>query len=75
MDMFMVRCTGEMVDNLMIPIQDLRAYHNPSPYVILDITPLPRVFDLFRSMGLRHLVVVDRLNQVSVIASAGAVRY
>lgn len=37
---------------------DLAPYHN-LPYTIRDRSPLSRVFRLFRTMGLRHLVVVD----------------
>jgi hypothetical protein len=37
---------------------DLAPYIN-LPYTIRDRSPLSRVFRLFRTMGLRHLVVVD----------------
>ncbi|OQV24355.1 H(+)/Cl(-) exchange transporter 7 [Hypsibius exemplaris] len=43
---------------------DLAPYMNPSPYVVYMNTPFPRLFKLFRALGLRHLVVVDNRNQV-----------
>ncbi|KAL0617217.1 H/Cl exchange transporter 7 [Plecturocebus cupreus] len=54
---------------------DLSEFMNPSPYTVpqaradscvpLQEASLPRVFKLFRALGLRHLVVVDNRNQVS----------
>ncbi|XP_055991198.1 H(+)/Cl(-) exchange transporter 7 [Sorex fumeus] len=43
---------------------DLSEFMNPSPYTVPQEASLPRVFKLFRALGLRHLVVVDNLNQV-----------
>ena len=39
-------------------LQDLSLYMNPSPYTISHQAPLPQVFNLFRTMGLRHLPVM-----------------
>ena len=39
---------------------------NPSPYTISREAPLPQVFNLFRTMGLRHLPVVEESGLVSV---------
>ncbi|KAF6123655.1 chloride voltage-gated channel 7 [Phyllostomus discolor] len=44
---------------------DLSEFMNPSPYTVPQEASLPRVFKLFRALGLRHLVVVDNHNQVS----------
>ena len=38
--------------------------------VCLQETSLPRVFKLFRALGLRHLVVVDDENRVRVCVCA-----
>ena len=38
---------------------DLRPHCDRSPYVVNELLPLRRVFRLFTTMGLRHLVVVD----------------
>jgi len=38
---------------------DFRAVMNPSPFCVQVDTPLTRVFRLYRSMGIRHLPVVD----------------
>lgn len=38
---------------------DLRPYMNPSPYTALMDTCVTQVFEVFRTMGLRHLVVLD----------------
>ena len=43
---------------------DLRPFHNSSPYSVVSCTPLPRMFNLFRALGLRHLVVVNDCNEV-----------
>ncbi|KAM6423776.1 H(+)/Cl(-) exchange transporter 7 isoform 2-T2 [Liasis olivaceus] len=45
-------------------MMDLTEFMNPSPYTVPQEASLPRVFKLFRALGLRHLVVVDNQNQV-----------
>ncbi|TTY71124.1 H(+)/Cl(-) exchange transporter 7 [Bagarius yarrelli] len=45
-------------------MMDLTEFMNPTPYTVLEETSLPRVFKLFRALGLRHLVVVDDQNRV-----------
>eukprot|EP01121_Diplochlamys_sp_Union-15-3_P020966 TRINITY_DN8354_c0_g1_i2.p1 TRINITY_DN8354_c0_g1~~TRINITY_DN8354_c0_g1_i2.p1 ORF type:complete len:780 (-),score=126.87 TRINITY_DN8354_c0_g1_i2:81-2165(-) len=43
---------------------DLQPYMNQTPYLIQHNSPLSRVYRLFRTMGLRHLVVVNPRNKV-----------
>lgn len=43
---------------------DLRAIMNPTPYTVFYSASFPRIYRLFRSLGLRHLVVIDDRNQV-----------
>ncbi|XP_021372937.1 chloride transport protein 6-like [Mizuhopecten yessoensis] len=43
---------------------DVVPYMNPCPYTVYPTTPVPQVFNLFRSMGLRHLPVVSHEGQV-----------
>lgn len=43
---------------------DLRAIMSPTPYNVLYSASFPRIYRLFRSLGLRHLVVIDDRNQV-----------
>lgn len=43
---------------------DLRPYMNPAPFSLRETARLSRVFRLFRGLGLRHLVIVNRFNQV-----------
>jgi len=43
---------------------NLSPYINPRTYVVNQHTPLHRVFSLFRTMGLRHLVVLDDYSTV-----------
>lgn len=43
---------------------DLRPFINPSPYSVLACSSLPRIFNLFRALGLRHLVVTNDDNEV-----------
>lgn len=45
--------------------QDLSIFMNPSPYTISREAPLPQVFNLFRTMGLRHLPVMQESGIVS----------
>ena len=47
------------------PTQDLSVFMNPSPYTINKEAPLPQVFTLFRTMGLRHLPVMQEAGIVS----------
>ncbi|OQR95499.1 Chloride Channel (ClC) Family [Thraustotheca clavata] len=48
---------------------DLTPYMNPTPHTVQDQTPVPRAFRLFRSLGLRHLIVLNRQNEVKGIIS------
>ncbi|XP_017797738.1 PREDICTED: H(+)/Cl(-) exchange transporter 7 [Habropoda laboriosa] len=43
---------------------DLRPFMNPSPYTLQHCATLPRVFRLFRALGLRHLPIVNDTNEV-----------
>ncbi|XP_053607329.1 H(+)/Cl(-) exchange transporter 7 [Plodia interpunctella] len=43
---------------------DLRPYMNPSPYTLPHRASLPRVFRLCRALGLRHLPIVNDVNEV-----------
>ncbi|XP_064608888.1 H(+)/Cl(-) exchange transporter 7-like [Liolophura sinensis] len=43
---------------------DLQPFMNPAPYTVYDVASLPRVFRLFRALGLRHVVVINDKNQV-----------
>ncbi|XP_076240097.1 chloride channel protein 7 [Calliopsis andreniformis] len=43
---------------------DLRPFMNPSPYTLQHSATLPRIFRLFRALGLRHLPIVDGTNEV-----------
>ncbi|XP_063859826.1 H(+)/Cl(-) exchange transporter 7-like isoform X3 [Scylla paramamosain] len=55
---------------------DLRPFHNPSPYSVVSCTPLPRMFNLFRALGLRHLVVVnDSREVVGMVTRKDLVKY
>jgi chloride channel 7 len=43
---------------------DLTPYMNPAPYVIQEHSPVSHVFNIFRTMGLRHLCVVNKINEI-----------
>lgn len=43
---------------------DLRSIMNPASYTVLYSASFPRIYQLFRSLGLRHLVIIDDRNQV-----------
>ncbi|XP_056609081.1 H(+)/Cl(-) exchange transporter 7 isoform X1 [Triplophysa dalaica] len=50
-------------------MMDLTEFMNPTPYTVPQETSLPRVFKLFRALGLRHLVVIDGDNMVVGLVS------
>ncbi|XP_033118089.1 H(+)/Cl(-) exchange transporter 7-like isoform X2 [Anneissia japonica] len=58
------------IDSLNIPPADrefsvdLRPFMNQAPYSVSEDSSLPRIFRLFRALGLRHLVVVNDSNEV-----------
>ncbi|ESO84072.1 hypothetical protein LOTGIDRAFT_155388 [Lottia gigantea] len=43
---------------------DLTVFMNPAPFTISDRASLPRIFRLFRALGLRHVTVIDDKHQV-----------
>ncbi|XP_047995343.1 H(+)/Cl(-) exchange transporter 7 [Leguminivora glycinivorella] len=43
---------------------DLRPFMNPSPYTLPTRASLPRLFRLFRALGLRHVPIVNDVNEV-----------
>jgi chloride channel 7 len=55
---------------------DLRPFMNPAPYAVFDNTSMPRIFKLFRGLGLRHLMVVNRNNEViGIVTRKDLARY
>lgn len=48
---------------------DLRPYMNLSPHSLNESSNLPRIFRLFRGLGLRHLVIVNLNNRVVGLVS------
>lgn len=55
---------------------DLRPFMNPSPYSVSHTASLPRIFRLFRALGLRHLVVVnDRNGAIGIVTRKDLARY
>lgn len=53
-------------DRVMIVVcsQDVTPYMNPCPYTVSPHTRISQVFNLFRTMGLRHLPVVNAVGEV-----------
>ncbi|XP_063965630.1 H(+)/Cl(-) exchange transporter 6-like [Lytechinus pictus] len=45
-------------------IVDVSKYMTPCPYTVYPDTPAPKVFNLFRTMGLRHLPVVNCFGEI-----------
>lgn len=46
---------------------NMKIFMDPSPYSVLQNTSVPKVFKLFRALGLRHLVIVNKKNRVKGI--------
>lgn len=47
-------------------LQDVTPYMNPAPFTVSPNTHVSQVFNLFRTMGLRHLPVVNAVGEVSL---------
>ncbi|KAK2180880.1 hypothetical protein NP493_422g00000 [Ridgeia piscesae] len=55
---------------------DLRMHMDRSPYIVQEDVSLPKIFKLFRGIGLRHLVVVnDRNMVVGIITRINLAKY
>lgn len=55
-----------LVNNIIVFLsQDVTPYMNPSPFAVSPNTHVSQVFNLFRTMGLRHLPVVNAVGEVS----------
>ncbi|XP_015782821.1 H(+)/Cl(-) exchange transporter 7 [Tetranychus urticae] len=55
---------------------DLRPVMNPSPYSMSHTASLNRIFQLFRALGLRHLVIVNDYNEVvGIVTRKDIARY
>ncbi|KAI0228543.1 H(+)/Cl(-) exchange transporter 7 [Lamellibrachia satsuma] len=55
---------------------DLRMHMDRSPYIVQEDVSLPKIFKLFRGIGLRHLVVVnDRNRVVGIITRINLAKY
>ena len=50
---------------MLSPLQDVTPYMNPAPFTVSPNTHVSQVFNLFRTMGLRHLPVVNAVGEVS----------
>jgi chloride channel 7 len=70
------------IDDILLSVEDkqleidLRPYMNLSPYSLTENSNLPRLFRLFRGLGLRHLVIVDAFNRVvGIVTRIDLARY
>ncbi|XP_078096540.1 H(+)/Cl(-) exchange transporter 7 [Mustelus asterias] len=55
---------------------DLTEFMNPTPYSVPGEASLPRVFRLFRALGLRHLVICDGSNGIiGIVTRKDLARY
>ncbi|XP_021761123.1 chloride channel protein CLC-d isoform X2 [Chenopodium quinoa] len=65
-----VSSTGLSLDDIHLSQDDLDMYIdlapflNPSPYIVPEDMSLTKVYNLFRQLGLRHLLVVPRPSRV-----------
>jgi len=62
--------TGLMVDDIQLTTDqenqyiNLLPFVNPNPYVVQQGTSLGKVYSLFRSLGIRHLFVIKRVEKI-----------
>lgn len=55
---------------------DLKPYINLAPYSLSENSNFPKVFRLFRGLGLRHIIIVDENNRVvGIVARIDIARY
>jgi len=54
----------DMIDDDRKCWLDLRPYANTAPYTVNETASIQRTYRLFRTLGLRHLCVVNHYNQV-----------
>ena len=65
------------LDDFDVPVEDfdkfidLGPYLNPTPYVVSQESTLARIFRLFRTMGLRHLMVVNKYVHTAIPILSG----
>ncbi|OAF67557.1 Chloride channel 7 alpha subunit [Intoshia linei] len=59
-------------DNLYV---ELTKFGNPTPFTVPLTTPLPRVFRLFRGLGLRHLIVTQENDICGIITRKELTRH
>ena len=62
-----VPCIEDLTENVKKRIVDLTPYVDKHPLTVHNEYPLVKVYTLFRSLGLRHLCVVDDDNKVQGI--------
>lgn len=43
---------------------DLRPYCDTAPYTVYEAASVPRAYRLFRTVGMRHLLVLNSLNEL-----------
>jgi predicted transcriptional regulator len=48
---------------------DVTPYMNATPHRLMDSTSLAKTFNLFRTMGLRHLILTDEHNSLTGIVT------
>lgn len=46
---------------------DLRSYMNLSPQVVKESTSFSEAYHIFRSMGLRHLIVINGYDKIYIM--------
>ncbi|VVC43664.1 CBS domain,Chloride channel, voltage gated,Chloride channel, core [Cinara cedri] len=55
---------------------NLSRFMNPSPYIVQHTMSMPRIFRLFRAMGLRHIIVVNECSEVvGIVTRKDLARY
>ncbi|KAK3090640.1 hypothetical protein FSP39_013333 [Pinctada imbricata] len=55
---------------------DLTPFMNPAAYTVTDVASFPRIFKLFRALGLRHVPVVDKRHKVvGIVTRKDLARY
>jgi CBS domain-containing protein len=71
-----IKTMKSLTDNDKLCLIDLKPYMDCSPYKISEFTTISRTYKMFRTLGLRHLCVIDKWNRIiGIVTRANLVQH